>query len=167
MTMTILAVTKCIILKHPSVITGKNFLRNMYMQNMSSISRDIQKISFKILRKSIVPKNVLKNWVAWNKAAINKPHIQPYIFSGRGKPLILEEREKGVAFFPPFASSSIYGFVFFIFHTVHYAFILLARRKVLHNLSMSSGASCNLPTYTTYILLSPEYRRILTLENMW
>ena len=112
MTMTILAVTKCIILKHPSVITGKNFLRNMYMQNMSSISRDIQKISFKILRKSIVPKNVLKNWVAWNKAAINKPHIQPYIFSGRGKPLILEEREKGVAFFPPFASSSIYGFVF-------------------------------------------------------
>ena len=82
----------------------------MYMQNMSSISRDIQKISFKILRKSIVPKNVLKNWVAWNKAAINKPHIQPYIFSG--VPLILEEREKGVAFFPPLLAQFMALFLF-------------------------------------------------------
>ena len=101
MTMTILAVnTKCIIWKHPSVITGKNFLRNMYMQNMSSISRDIQKISFKILRKSIVPKNVLKNWVAWNKAAINKPHIQPYIFSGVPFSFLKKEKKGWLSFHP-------------------------------------------------------------------
>ncbi len=80
-----------------------------------------------------------------------------YFFRQRQTPHSWRKRKRG-GFLSTLCFKLNLWLCFFIFHTVHYAFILLARRKVLHNLSMSSGASCNLPTYTTYVLLSPEYR---------
>ena len=96
------------------------------------------------------------------KQSCHKQTAYPTIYFFRRTPHSWRKRKRGGFLSTP--TCSIYGFVF-IFHIVHYAFIVLARRKVLYNLSMLSG-NRNLPLC---ILLGPEYseyRRILTLENM-
>ena len=108
--MVILAVTntKCIILKHPSVITGKNFLRSVYMQNIINF-KGYTEAEDKLQNSQ---KNHCVEELGSVKQSCHKQTAYPTIYFFRRTLLILEEREKGVAFFPPLLAQFMALFLF-------------------------------------------------------